>query len=83
MYWLWGTHSLWKDTLLSLDTVGRALNLPQSNVPYPLSGLGWREWKEGREWELGLVCKMKEDSLFSFQFKKKKHVRQGGSNPHL
>ena len=29
-------HSLWMHTLLSLDIVGRALDLPQSNVP--LSG---------------------------------------------
>ena len=36
MYWLFETYSLWMDTLLSLDTVGRALDLPQSNVPYPL-----------------------------------------------
>ena len=31
-----GTYSLWTDTLVSLDIVGRALNLSQSNVPYPL-----------------------------------------------
>ena len=46
--WLFGAHSLWRDILLSLDIVGRALVLPQSDVldlltahgkPYPL--LGW------------------------------------------
>ena len=31
-----GTYSLWMDTFLSLDIVGRALDLPQSNVSYPL-----------------------------------------------
>ena len=31
-----GTHSLWIYTLLSLDIVGRALDLPQTNVHYPL-----------------------------------------------
>ena len=35
----WGTHSLWMDTLRSLDIVGRALDLSQSNVPYALSGV--------------------------------------------
>lgn len=30
--WLFVAHFLWRDTLLSLDTVGRALVLPQSNV---------------------------------------------------
>ena len=32
LFWLFGTHSLWRDTLLSLDIVGRALVLPQSDV---------------------------------------------------
>ena len=32
LYWLFGTHSLWMDTLLSLDIVGRSLDLPQKNV---------------------------------------------------
>ena len=34
----------------------------------------WREWKEERESELGLVCKMKKDSLVSF-LKDKKRCR--------
>ena len=32
LYWLFGTHSLWRDTLLSLDIVGRAVVLSQSNA---------------------------------------------------
>ena len=32
LYWIFGAHFLWRDTLLSLDIVGRALVLPQSNV---------------------------------------------------
>ena len=39
LLWLFRTHSLWTDTLLSLDIVGRALVLPQSNMPYPLWGV--------------------------------------------
>ena len=31
---IFGTYSLWMDTLLSLDIVGRALDLTQGNVPY-------------------------------------------------
>lgn len=31
--WLFVAHFLWRDTLLSLDTVGRDLILPQSDVP--------------------------------------------------
>ena len=34
-----GSCSLWMGTLLSLDIVGRALDLLQSNVPYPLCGV--------------------------------------------
>ena len=33
------TYSLWMDTLLSLDIVGRGLDLPQSNVLYFLWGV--------------------------------------------
>lgn len=45
------------DSLPSLDTVGRALDISQSNVPYPLWEVdgGWRgeegEWEEGRKWD--------------------------------
>ena len=71
LYWLFGTYFLWIDTLLSLDIVGRALYLPQSNVPYPLWGVDgdegrWKEWKEGREWELGLVVKWKKKIVCFF-----------------
>ena len=45
---IWGTYSLWKDNLLSLDIVGRVLDLPQSNVSYPL-------WIWGAGWEVGGV----------------------------
>lgn len=33
-------------------------------------GERWREWKqeEGREWDLGLVCKMRKDKFFLFFF---------------
>lgn len=41
-------------------------------MPYPLRGLDGvgvvgcvKERKEGREWELGLVCTVEKDSLFS------------------
>lgn len=68
-----GICSFCLDTLFNIDRVLRALILPQSNVPYPLRrvdrlGVGdkWREWNEGREWELGLVCTMKIDSFFLF-----------------
>ena len=33
---LFGTYSLWMDTMLRLDKVGSALDLPQSSVPYHL-----------------------------------------------
>ena len=36
LLWLFETHYLWIDTLLSLDIVGLAFVLPQSNVPYLL-----------------------------------------------
>ena len=39
LYWLFGTCSLWMDTLLKLDIVGKSLVLPQSNVSYPLRGM--------------------------------------------
>ncbi|CAO2592549.1 hypothetical protein LEMLEM_LOCUS6828, partial [Lemmus lemmus] len=32
LFWLFGTRSLWRDTLLSLDIGRRALVLPQINV---------------------------------------------------
>ena len=32
LFWHFGTHSLWRDTLLSLDIVGRILVMPQSNA---------------------------------------------------
>ena len=32
LYWLFGTHFLWRDTLLILNIVGRDLVLPQMNV---------------------------------------------------
>ena len=54
LYWLFGTHSLWRDTLLSLDIVGRALVLTQSNVlhfvdSFLRSGCGEVEGKGGGE----------------------------------
>ena len=79
LYWLFRTYSLWRDTLLSLDLMGRTLFLPQTNVlgfvdsPWEaLSSLrsGWivgvRKVEgrgEGQEWELRLVCKMRKDSF--------------------
>ena len=33
MNWLFGTHSLWRKTMFSLDIVGRSLVLSQSDVP--------------------------------------------------
>ena len=54
LYWLFGTHSLWRDTLLSLDIVGRALVLTQSSVLHFVdsslrSGCGEVEGKGGGE----------------------------------
>ena len=43
-----GTYSFWMDNLLSLDIVGRVLDLSQSNVPYNLLGLSGR-WDEKRD----------------------------------
>ena len=34
LYWHFWNLFFWMDTLLNLDIVGRALDLPQSNVPY-------------------------------------------------
>ena len=40
-------------------------------LPSPRSGWGvgwggrWKEWEEGLEWELGLICKMRKNSLLS------------------
>ena len=73
----WGTYSLWMDTLLSLHIVMRALDLPQSNVAYPLrrvdghGGICGGKWEEGRELEHGLICVMKKDCLFSLKKKRK------------
>ena len=36
----------------------------------------WREWEEGREWELGLVCIMKRYSLFYFLKRKKEKEKK-------
>ena len=48
-----GTYSLWMDILLSLDIVGRALDLPQSNVPYSV-GMDRSEVRgKGRRGESG------------------------------
>ena len=46
-----GNYSLWMDTLLSLDIVGRPLDLPQSNVPHCLWWVdaGWVGGKWGGE----------------------------------
>ena len=51
------TYSLWMETLISLDVVRRALDLPQSKVPYPLLGLKGIgvEGMGEREWEFELV----------------------------
>lgn len=35
----WGTYSRCMDTLLSVDIVGRTLDLPQNNMPYPFCGV--------------------------------------------
>lgn len=54
MNWLFGSHPLWWDTLLILDTAGRGLVLPQLGLPdfvdsprevlHPLrSGWGWSQ----------------------------------------
>ena len=42
-----GTHSLWRNTLLSLNIVSRTLVLPQTNVPYPLRRVDGR-WCVGK-----------------------------------
>ena len=68
------THSLWKDILLSLDIVGSALELPRSNVYYPLWGVdggGIERYVEGMGGAEGVgtwivMYKMRKDSLFSF-----------------
>lgn len=48
MKWLFGAYSLWRDALLSLDTVGRALVLPQDDmtdfVDFPMGGFTLSEW---------------------------------------
>ena len=58
LHWLLGTDSLWRNTLLNIDIVGKALVLPQSNMldfgDYPLEALpslssGWDvggRWRE-------------------------------------
>ena len=47
-----GFYSLWIYTLLSLDVVGRALDLSQSKVPYPHRW--WREEEMGGEEGVGI-----------------------------
>ena len=55
----WGTYFLWRDTLLSLDIVGRAWAFPRA-LSLTLSeewmevgfGKRWKEWEEERDWEL-------------------------------
>ena len=72
-----GTYSLLIYIFLSLDIVERALVLPQSKCALHSlrSGWGLGRRKRWREWELGLVCKMNKDSLFSFlKHKNKKYV---------
>ena len=38
----------------------------------------WKECKKVKEWELGLVCKMKKESLFSFKNNRKEITKKGG-----
>lgn len=45
--WLFEAHSLWRDTLLSLDTGGRSLVLPQSDVTDSVD-LPWESFPSGR-----------------------------------
>lgn len=56
MSWLFETHSLWRDALLSLDAGRRSLVLPQLEMPgfvnSPRKALLSLEWREGRK-ELG------------------------------
>ena len=67
--WLFGVYSLWRETLFTLYSVGRALVLLQSNVLDLVDSLWealpslrrwvegmWGEQGEGMEWKLGLVC---------------------------
>ena len=66
-----GTYSLWMDTLINPDivepwTFPKAMCLNLSEDGRGKVGGMWMEWEEGREWEFGLVCVMKGDSLFSF-----------------
>lgn len=51
-------------TFLSIDIVGRSINLPQSNVLYPVLRVD-RGWVERMGEEKGFICKMKK-RLFSF-----------------
>lgn len=72
MNWHFGHHSLLWDNLLSLDTLGRDLVLPQLGpadfVDSPKEDLTpYEEWEESicegsrrGERELGLVCEMKK-----------------------
>ena len=71
-----GAHSLWIDTLFRLDIVGRALGLPHKTMCLTLCEK-WMEWEEEREWTLGLVYKMKTDSLFSL---KKNNIKDSAGN---
>lgn len=68
MNWLFGSHSLWWITSLSLDTGGRCLVLPQLDIGDFVDssskvwivgemGRGGRA-REGEAGELGLVCKI-------------------------
>ena len=80
MNWVFGVHSLWRDTLFSLDTGGRAFVLPQVMCQTSLLSMGgltlsekWMEYWVGgvgggerSERELGLVCKIRLFIKLSF-----------------
>ena len=56
LYWLFGAHSLWRDTLLSLDIEGRTLVLPQSDIQYFVDS----PWEALPSWRRGWGVRGKE-----------------------
>ena len=81
LHWLFGTHSLCRDILLSLGGVkssgpaskpcARLCWLPMGSLKFSEEWMGnevggfWREQEDKKQWELGLVCKTLKDRVFS------------------
>lgn len=76
MNWLFGAHSTWRDILLSLNSEGRTLVLPQSDMPDFVDflwevlcslrswmGGRWRDLEEGRNENWDWHVKLKKDGF--------------------